>query len=340
MAVHEFGSPSKIQTEEVINRSNQYNREDSKQQIVRSSEPQNNYRKSISQGLPNLGNTCFMNSILQCIAHFSSFEQFFKSTPLKSNYSRSLQDLILCMRSPSNAATLTATFTNESVRLNKHGNGSQQDSKEFYCSILEALLSDSPSIKETCILQKKETYTFEGCICTNQVTTDYPFIPLSVSSRNNWKTELQEFLREQRTVDYYYCIRCRVKRKGCIETAFKFPKVLGIYFHQPINVELGCSVVIDNANTAAKKLGSRNGGRGVSCHSEISRKNENGKSIGQRVEYKAEACVLRSGSTAQCEHYWAMTFEDEQIFGYDDTVVTANRQRNVSAYMLFLAINK
>ena len=58
MAVHEFGSPSKIQTEEVINRSNQYNREDPRQQIVRSSEPQNNYRKSISQGLPNLGNTC------------------------------------------------------------------------------------------------------------------------------------------------------------------------------------------------------------------------------------------------------------------------------------------
>ena len=290
-------------------------------------------RKSIAQGISNLDNTDFMDSILQCIVHFNSFVEFFENTTLKSNYLRSLQDLILGMRSHLDTSYYARIFQEEFSLLKVF----HQDSKEFYCSILAALISDSPSIKEICILQKSETYTFQGCICTNRVATDYPFIPLSVSSLGDWKSDLQEFLREQRTCDSYYCIRCKVKRNGYIETVFKFPEVLAIYFHQSTNVELGDRVVIDN--TQAKSLASKSRLKDPSYPLGKYIKSEDRRSTGQRVEYTAESCILLSEGNAHIPgHFSAMTLEGNQGAGYVDSSFSANSEMNCSAYMLFLAI--
>ena len=304
--------------------------------LARNSGILKNSRESISQGLPNLSNTCFMNSILQCIAHFPSFVQFFENSHFKSAYGISLQNLILSMISNTDPENFARAFRTESIRFSGHGNGSQNDSKEFYCLLIEALLEDCPSIKETFILQKTEVYTFDECMCKNQITTDYPFIPLAVTSRNNWISEIQEFLREERKPDYYYCTRCRTKRSGYIATTFKFPKVMAIYFHQPITVELGSSVIIDNKNPTVRNSSSRSGARGSSCPPGKTKDNEGGKFAGQKVEYIPESCVLRSATNAQYGHYWTVALEGNKLFEYNDLRVSSCSQRSHSAYMVFL----
>ena len=336
LAIHDIRTSemsSKVSSKELI-----YDRtEKITSDLARNSGILKNSRESISQGLPNLSNTCFMNSILQCIAHFPSFVQFFENSHFKSAYGISLQNLILSMISNTDPENFARAFRTESIRLSGHGNGSQKDSKEFYCSLIEALLEDCPSIKETCILQKTEEYTFDQCMCKNQVTTNYQFIPLAVLSSNNWKSEIQEFLFEERKSDYYYCTRCQTNRRGYIETTVKFPKVMAIYFHQPITVELGSSVIIDNKSPTARNTRSRSDARSNSYPPGKSNSSEDTKIVEQRLEYLIESCILRSITSGPNEDYWAAALEGNIIIEYRDLQVSRSYQRNLSTSMIFLA---
>ena len=174
-------------------------------------------------------------------------------------------------------------------------------------------------------------------MCKNQVTTDYPIIPLAVTSRNNWKSEIQEFLREERKPDYYYCTRCRTKRSGYIATTFKFPKVMAIYFHQPITVELGSSVIIDNKSPTARNTRSRSDARSNSYPPGKSNSSEDTKIVEQRLEYLIESCILRSITSGPNEDYWAAALEGNIIIEYRDLQVSRSYQRNLSTSMIFLA---
>ena len=300
----------------------------------------NNYNlKLVSQGLPNLGNTCFMNSIIQCIAHFSSFFQFFQNACLKSSYSKSLKALISCLRFSSDPSKKAVCFNNESIRASGYGNGEQKDSKEFYCFILETLLRESPSIRETCILQKSEIYSFNECKCSNSITTKYPFIPLVVPSGKYWIDELQDFLKEQETAGSLYCVDCKVNFMGKIKTTFIYPKIIPVYFYEPTLIELGSVLVLWKTSDSGGDYKLRPGGTSGKIRMNRVKHQVDGNRS-SKLEYIVEACVVRSGSSRQFGHYWARTLEKKQIVDYNDSSVSTGSNKSCLAYMTFLGVKQ
>lgn len=101
-------------------------------------------------GLRNLGNTCFMNSILQCLSHTKPLtEQLLKSQHLKGKLIQAFVDLIKSMwKTSSNEALSPHTFKTQIQRFAPRFMGySQQDAQEFLRFLLEGLHDDLNEVK-------------------------------------------------------------------------------------------------------------------------------------------------------------------------------------------------
>ena len=153
-------------------------------------------------GLQNLGNTCFMNSALQCLNHVDSFFNYFRNTKIKtllenknivkekkSILTRLYSKLIESFCSPHDGAVIPREFQMGFGKLApRFFNYHQHDSLEFLNILLDILHEDLLQI-----LPEKHTIvskTFHGQIrtvvtcqtCNQNLTTDdsFNFLPLPI----------------------------------------------------------------------------------------------------------------------------------------------------------------
>ncbi|XP_030316082.1 ubiquitin carboxyl-terminal hydrolase 42 [Calypte anna] len=189
--------------------------------------------QSVGVGLQNLGNTCFLNSTLQCLTY----------TPPLANYMLSLEhtqschekgfcmmctmethiNQVLCF---SNNAIKPTSVINGLKRIGKHFRfGSQEDAHEFLCFTVDALQKaclngstklDRSSQGTTLIYQIFGGYLRSRVKCLNckAVSDTYePFlnIPLDIKAVTSVTRALEQFVKPEQLdgENSYKCSKCK-----------------------------------------------------------------------------------------------------------------------------------
>ncbi|XP_061778663.1 ubiquitin carboxyl-terminal hydrolase 4 isoform X2 [Nerophis ophidion] len=132
-----------------------------------------NYRESQSQpglcGLSNLGNTCFMNSALQCLSNASPLTDYFlndhyeaeinRGNPLgmRGEIAEAYADLVKQMWLSRNSSVAPRTFKTQVGRFAPQFSGyQQQDSQELLAFLLDGLHEDLNRVKKKPYLAQRD----------------------------------------------------------------------------------------------------------------------------------------------------------------------------------------
>ena len=99
-------------------------------------------------GLKNLGNTCYMNSSLQCLASIPQFvDELFKIDKTEKKLTKALLQIITSLRTKTNTVIDTESFKSviDELLPQFYGYG-QQDAQEFTSALIDKLNEETPSI--------------------------------------------------------------------------------------------------------------------------------------------------------------------------------------------------
>ena len=95
-------------------------------------------------GLENLGNTCYLNSVVQCLASLPRFRDQFLANPSAADFGSQLKFLLQSLGSadsisPDMFVALVRTRFPQFNQRDSHGHYSQQDAEEFLRALLQVL---------------------------------------------------------------------------------------------------------------------------------------------------------------------------------------------------------
>ena len=269
-------------------------------------------------GLQNIGNTCYMNSILQVFMHYHEyFIQDLQSTDPVSSSLKSLLELMKLSASLEIERNLRIFKRNLGNICSEYQSSDQMDAKAFYLSILDTLKAEN----------KRSSSTFMGntvldfiCKAGNHNTSaanEYGLINLGiiggigsviVQKHINEHFKSEELLQNK---DSFYCTKCEQVVEGKLTLRSALPKVLCIY--------------IDNQNSPELM---------IKENKELKVKNQN---------YNLECIIIRESTFHQRSfgHFLALRKIENNWVLFNDSVVSIYQQAYVrSAYLLFYSISK
>ncbi|PKK80900.1 cysteine proteinase [Rhizophagus irregularis] len=311
------------------------------------------------KGLQNLGNTCFMNSVLQAL--FNSME--FRNRILQAEISKTktptiyqLQICFACMMfstksyfSPSELLKTLPEWLND---------GRQQDCHEFLKQVLFRIEEESEKSKKSiseeistttdipiCPFGGKLENTIKCLTCGNKSKTEEEFHDLSLSLKVDasdnlsFSDLLSEFLSEEdlKGDNQYSCDKC-----GGLRDALKLtriiipPRYLILSLNRfEYNVEYGRRIkIMTHVPIQDSLLVVQAHDHDESINGQI-----NGKVNGitnenvNEIQYDLSAIVIHSGSSAEYGHYYtyAKDEDDDKWYNYNDSyVITSSLSRIIS----------
>lgn len=189
-------------------------------------------------GLYNLGNTCFLNSVLQCLVHIPPLAQYFLTQDHRANckvndcINCTLENLIYRLFLSKNKKPQSASQIIQKLRRSvpHFRSGKQEDAHETLCFILDEMkkyfvLSDKsshPSIEQNKdatlidrIFSGKLKQTILCKKCHNISSTYQSFMDLSLDvfepGISSVKSALSKFVETEilKSSDKYFCDKCR-----------------------------------------------------------------------------------------------------------------------------------
>lgn len=284
--------------------------------------------KGGKSGLINLGNSCFMNTAIQCLGHIDSFREFilsntFDETSQKLCYQfkRVLNGLWEndCTVNPvSFFKTIKQIAKKDKLNIN-FTNNNQNDIHEFLIFILEIMESE---VKDTHDYFKNNMYGKYTTIIKNKTKTkmmsklDTSFITLMLPIKDTLNECIVEYLKDEYLENENKWFNEKTNTYEEIYKKFKIkelPNELIISFNRFTNMGLKINTNIDFPITM--KLNNEN-------YQLVSVANHSGNMFGG--------------------HYYASVYHKDKWYTYNDASVTEMGESNIispDAYILFYKKN-
>ncbi|CAF3345049.1 unnamed protein product [Rotaria sp. Silwood1] len=207
-----------------------HNEIDSSSQITFKSNRSKNKHEKLSTkpglcGLINIGNTCFMNSAIQCLSNIPQLTEWAKKQQLSNHEATVTQaytSLIKSIWSGENASFTPYDIKN---RVSQHApifsDYAQKDSHEFMNSLLNALHSEfiendlskeqSSIVTNLFAITTQSRVTCLHCDMSDSLEEITYCLPLSLENESTvtLQTLLNDFLKEEQLDGQYYCSNCQ-----------------------------------------------------------------------------------------------------------------------------------
>lgn len=291
-------------------------------------------------GLVNINNTCYMNTVIQCLRHLYPIMEFcFDSNYMEKVY-RSVPkivvnfvDLVRTLWEYKTKAHRPISFYNQFIKsFNMYGSGHHEDATEFFIHLFSSLNEDctQPEAKET-IQYDPPSYFIEmfyyklnvayGCVnCMGKMKSKSEYENILYLTAPNKPFDLST------TIDFYLhqerfqCKHC--EKSYCYEKSFvAFPKIMTIALKR--HVQTGV----------------------VRGHVPVFSKNESPCKFAYEIDlddqiYSLKAIILHSG-TVNAGHYTAVCknhYDEKWYLFNDESVSLANMYSTEiakSAYAFF-----
>ncbi|NWX94037.1 UBP42 hydrolase, partial [Nothoprocta pentlandii] len=303
-------------------------------------------RQSVGAGLRNLGNTCFLNSVLQCLTYTPPLANYL----LSGEHSQSCREQGFCMLCTmeahvkhvlfcsDNAVEPTAVFS-DLRRIGEHFCfGRQEDAHEFLCYTVAAMqtacLNGSTSLDTSSQATTVIHQIFGGflrsrvtCLSCQAVSESYEAfldIPLEIKAASSVPGALEEFVRPE-LLDGENCYKCS-KCDKMVAASKRFT------IHRSSNV----------LTIALKRFANFTGGKiskDVEYPEYLDLRAYMSQPVGEPVLYALYAVLVHRGASGRAGHYFCFTKASNGLWYEmnDASVVLCDLQTVLSqqAYLLF-----
>ncbi len=171
---------------------------------------------SLGRGIPNLGNTCYINSILQCLRYSKELVYLLKShnTDNDSALVASLVELFYAEAPIQNLYTLIRELgKTREFKIMK-----QCDAHELLIYLIDSLFTELKSFNNP--FEGKMISTITCGVCNNKSVTNYPYTTVSLQITDStaaYSIEelIEDFCDEEIIDEPIECDRCKVKTRSC-----------------------------------------------------------------------------------------------------------------------------